>query len=419
MKTKLIKTTLLTCAVMSFSLLCACGESNDHRIKPSDMTSGTQAAQPTESALQTESSLPTDESAAGTETTAPEENAEPSYSVHLVCAGDNLIHNYIYDEARERAGGNGYDFSFVYEKALKYFDDADIAILNQETIVTDEFEPSSYPGFCSPGAVGDYVVDEIGFNVISMANNHILDMGEEGLVSTLDYWDTRHPEVIRYGAYRDTADMENIRTMEVNGITFAFLGYMQHTNGIEHTGALGTRLVYLNELDTIEQQIRKADEIADVVVVSPHFGVEVQSELNEDQQYCTSLFTQWGADIIIGTQPHTIQECNWYEKPDGSKAFVYYCLGNFVSAMSNKLAWIGGIGDLYVEMDPETREITIKDPKIIPIISHYGEDYSNVQIIPYAEYTEELAQSHGYEPLSMDYIDDVLKHVPQEFLSIE
>ena len=187
MKAKFIKATLLTCAVMSFSLLCACGESNDHRIKPSDMTSGTQASQPTDG------TQPTDESALGTETAAPEENAEPSYSVHLVCAGDNLIHNYIYDQARERAGGNGYDFSFVYEKALKYFEDADIAILNQETIVTDEFEPSSYPGFCSPGAVGDYVVDEIGFNVISMANNHILDMGEEGLVSTLDYWTRATP----------------------------------------------------------------------------------------------------------------------------------------------------------------------------------------------------------------------------------
>ena len=63
MKAKFIKTTLLTCDVMSFSLLCACGESNNHRIKPSDMTSGTQAAQPTDSALQTESALPTDESA--------------------------------------------------------------------------------------------------------------------------------------------------------------------------------------------------------------------------------------------------------------------------------------------------------------------------------------------------------------------
>lgn len=409
-----IKSAILACTMLCFALLASCGNSIENK-DPAALTV-------TESSQQTVSDAGID-NAGGDDNSGDSSGAEadagPSYSVHLVCAGDNLIHNYIYEEAEERAGGNGYDFSFVYERALRFFDDCDIAVLNQETIVTDEFAPSTYPCFCSPGALGDYMVDVVGFNVISMANNHVLDKGEEGLIATLDYWDTQHPDVIRYGAYRDTADMNNIRTMEVNGITFAFLGYMEHTNGIKHTGALGTELVYLNELDTIEAQIRKADEIADVVVVSPHFGVEVISDVTNDQVYLTQKFVDWGADLIIGTQPHTIQECGWVEKPDGGKAFVYYCLGNFVSGMSNRLAWIGGIGDLYIDMDPDTHEITIRDPKIIPIISHYEDEYRGVTIYPYSEYNEELASRHGYDVFTMDYIKEAIDHVPQEFLSIE
>lgn len=412
---KRIRSAILACTVLCLTLLSSCSNSIEHK----DITSQINPDNSQEQVSSVDSNSGNDIDSSGSGSSGSDIAHEPTYSVHLVCAGDNLIHNYIYDEAAQRAGGDGYDFSFVYERALRFFDDADIAILNQETIVTDEFEPSTYPNFCSPGALGDYMVDVVGFNVISMANNHVLDKGEDGLIATLDYWDTQHPDVIRYGAYRSTDDMNNIRTMEVNGITFAFLGYMEHTNGIQHTGAKGTELVYLNELDTIEAQIKKADEIADVVVVSPHFGVEVISDVTDDQRYLTQKFVEWGADLIIGTQPHTIQECGWVEKPDGGNAFVYYCLGNFVSAMSNNLAWIGGIGDLYIEMDPDTHEITIKDPKIIPIISHYGDEYSGTTIYPYSEYSEELASQHGYDVFTMEFIDEAISHVPEEFLSIE
>lgn len=351
---------------------------------------------------------------------APDDSSgnNESYSVKLVCVGDNLIHDTIYIQAGNRATDGGYDFSPVYEKVEKYIAPADIAVINQETIVTDEFEPSTYPCFCSPGALGDFMV-KLGFNVVSMSNNHILDKGEKGLIATLDYWDNNHPDVTRYGAYRDAEDMNNIKIREANGITFAFLGYMEHTNGITHSGDSGTELVYLDELDLIEEQIKKADQLADVVVVSPHFGIEVSNEVTDSQRELSKKFANWGADIIIGTQPHTIQECNWIERDDGTKAFVYYCLGNFVSAMGNNLAMIGGIGDLTVTKNPETNEISIENPKIIPIITHYGADYSDVKIYPFSEYSEELAYAHGCAIFNMDFINEVLSNVPEEFLSIE
>ena len=157
-----------------------------------------------------------------------EEKEQPSYTCSLVCVGDNLIHDNIYNEALKLGGGEKYDFTQAYEHVTKYIEGTDVAIINQETLVTDSVEPQSYPMFASPTAVGDKIVD-MGFNVVSMSNNHVLDQGEEGLISSLDYWDTKG--IVHYGAYRSQEDADTIKTMEVNGIKFAFLGYMEHTNG--------------------------------------------------------------------------------------------------------------------------------------------------------------------------------------------
>lgn len=356
-----------------------------------------------------------------TVTTTTISEPEPEFvSVRIVCAGDNLIHGSIYNQAKRRANKNdidGYDFSYAYERVIRYIESADLAILNQETVVTDEFEPSDYPRFCSPEDLGRYMA-EIGFDAVSLSNNHILDKNEAGLLATLDFWDTVDG-VISYGAYRDESDMENIRTLEVNGITFAFLGYMEHTNGLKLSDDAVAEITYLKETEIIEAQIKKAREIADVVIVSPHFGTEISNELRSNQINMARLMVEWGADIIIGTQAHTVQSMEFIERDDGTKGFVYYCLGNFVSAQANPRALVGILGDLTVTKNLSTGEISIKNIKAIPIITQYGYNYSSIHIVPYSEYTEEMLSNHGADGFTQEAIDKVLSYIPKEYLSVE
>ncbi len=340
---------------------------------------------------------------------------------HLVCVGDNLIHDNIYVEALEKGGGKEYDFSDCYKHIEKYIKGADVAILNQETIVSDEFEVSSYPTFCSPTAVGDKVVD-IGFNVISMSNNHVLDKGEDGLISSLDYWDTK--DVVHYGAYRSSEDAEDIKTMTVNDITFAFLGYMEHTNGVFLNDNAKAEVIYLSEQERIKKQIEKANEIADVVVVSCHFGTEISNEINDQQQTLAPKLVEWGADLIIGTQAHALSTCEYIEKPDGSKAFVYYGLGNFFSTMYEAKSMIGLIGELDVIKNHDTGVITLENVKAIPVVSHFEADsfnsyWYNCTVYPYAEYTDELFTKHFDNSFNRSAAEKCLSYIPKDFLSIE
>ncbi|MDE6133442.1 MAG: CapA family protein, partial [Oscillospiraceae bacterium] len=194
-----------------------------------------------------------------TETTSSETTAEtttettvlqPEYStVSFAAVGDNLIHSSIYKQANARAGGNGYDFSYAYENIVKIIRSADVAVINQETLIcNDVFEPSTYPLFNSPTALGDHMLD-IGFDVFTIANNHTLDKGTEGLTACLDYWDGKNAVVC--GAYRNAEDRDNIRTAEFEGITFSFLSYTESLNGLHLPQGSELIIGDSNDIDTM------------------------------------------------------------------------------------------------------------------------------------------------------------------------
>ncbi|MBQ8623622.1 MAG: CapA family protein [Oscillospiraceae bacterium] len=421
---KLLAFSIAVCITLCFGGCVKINVDKQTDIVTEDISSDTlPSSEVTTTTEATTSATTTEATTTVTTTTEATTTAEPEpefVSVRIVCAGDNLIHRSIYNQAKRRADKNdidGYDFSYVYERVESYIKSADLAILNQETIVTDEFEPSDYPRFCTPADLGSHMI-EIGFDAFSLSNNHVLDKDEAGLLSTLNFWDSQE-NIIRYGAYKDKEDMENIRTMVVNGITFAFLGYMEHTNGLSLADDAVAEITYLRETELIEAQIRKADEIADVVIVSPHFGTEISNELKTNQINMAKMMIEWGADIVIGTQAHTVQTMEFIEREDGSRGFVYYCLGNFVSAQADPKALVGILGDLTVTKNLETNEINIENVKAIPIITQYGYNYSNIHIVPYAEYTQEMLEKHGADGFTKESIDKVLSYIPEEYLSVE
>ncbi len=375
----------------------------------------------------TDSSEPAPEQTTPTESSEPSEpqQSEPTYKASLLCVGDNLIHDNIYLEAEKKSGQKGkYNFDDAYKPIESYIKGNDLAIVNQETIVTDVVAPRSYPTFASPKAVANKV-KSLGFNVVSMCNNHVLDCGDAGIQDSLKYWDSLG--ILHYGVYADQADCDNIKTMEVNGIKFAFVGYMEHTNGLSLAEGSKATYIRLAEEEKVKAQIQKADKMADVVVVSCHYGTEISNELNAQQKTITPKLVQWGADLIIGTQAHALSTCEYIDKADGTKAFVFYGLGNFLNTMDDKNSVIGLMGKLNVIKDKDSGKISFENIKCIPVISHFegtsweGE-WTNCTIYPYAKYTDALFAKHyiSTHGFSRAYVDSILsKYVPKQFLSIE
>lgn len=138
----------------------------------------------------------------------PELHPYEEDEVWLVAAGDNLIHQRLYEQAAARAGGDSYDFSYAYEMAASFIAQHDIAWIDVETLINNRLEPSGYPEFSTPGESGDALI-AAGFNVFSLASNHTYDFGAEGLSATLDYWSENLPEgAVTAGLWREASDTE-------------------------------------------------------------------------------------------------------------------------------------------------------------------------------------------------------------------
>lgn len=348
---------------------------------------------------------------------SPEEPAETTEQVELfssvsfVAVGDNLIHDTVYEQAAARSSG-GYDFSYAYEKIADKIAEPDVAILNQETIISTEHNVSSYPMFNSPVEVGEEML-EIGFDVFNIATNHSIDCGEKGLISAINFW--KNKGVITTGAYLDDEDFSNIPVQEVNGVKIAYLGFTESTNGLSLPEDSNVILVKASDESLLQQRIMEAKETADVVIVNAHWGNEYTHEPTDAQRELARKLASWGADIIIGHHPHVIQPVEYITNQDGRQTLVAYSLGNFISAQNRGARMLGGMLNFEIEKNNTTGDVTLKNVKFSGVVTHYGYGMSNIRIYALEDYTEELASKHGVlsktSDFSVQYLYDILNDV--------
>ena len=314
----------------------------------------------------------------------------PTVSVSFLSVGDNLIHDGIYQQANKRAGGNGYDFSYCYKNIAPDVAAADVATINQETIISKSNKPSGYPLFNSPHEVGDEIA-KIGFDVIAMANNHMIDKGAKGLSEAIDYWDSVDG-VVRTGAYKNEEDLNKVEYIESNGLKIGLVGVTQYTNGLSLPKDSELKIIYSADEDIIERKIKNAKENCDMVLVNIHWGNEYQTTPTQAQKDLASKMANWGADVIIGHHPHVIQPVEFIEKADGTRTLVAYSLGNFISQQNIPARVVGGMLRYTVTKDFNTGKLTVNEVKFEPIVTHYVNGSHDVQIFKLSQYNDDLAK---------------------------
>ena len=357
----------------------------------------------------------------------PEPEPEPQVdTVRFSATGDNLIHSKIYQQAAARAVGDApYSFDFCYAEMVPFYRDFDVNWINQETLCTDELAPSTYPCFSTPGDCARALY-RAGFRVFSLSNNHTYDKGAKGIAATLRFWASMPGDVVTTGLWRGESDYGSIPLHTVNGITIAYLSYTEHTNGIPRSDAMEANIIYTSQTDVMEQQVRQAAQLADFVVVGAHWGVEDSHTITDAQRALAQQLADWGADVIVGTHPHVLQNAGWLTAADGRQVFVAYSLGNFLSTQSKKDQLIGAVLTLQLQKttSPDgTVQLEVLDPRLHPTVTHYGAGKSDVRAYLYRDYTPELAAAHGvranYSDFSYDYIRAVAeKYIDAAFLEL-
>jgi len=284
--------------------------------------------------------------------------------VKVLCAGDNLIHSTLFDKAS--------DYSELYFGISETINTADIAVVNQETpLVNDPNMISDYPRFGTPVEIGEGLV-KAGFDVINLANNHMLDKGLTGLESTLDFFNNEE-DIFVVGAHLSEADnyTDSIKIVEKNGIRCAFVGYTFNTNGMPQPQNKPNAIELLSDEERIGKQVEYAKARADFVIVLAHWGEEYSNQLNEEQMKMTEFMYDLGVDVIVGSHPHVLQKYELYK----DKMLVYYSLGNLISGQNTEKQLArgtgeGGLAEIIITKD-DTGRAQIDSYELIKIKSIY------------------------------------------------
>lgn len=318
----------------------------------------------------------------------PEEEVRVSFAA----VGDNLIHPCVYIDARNRAvaGGREYNFKPAFSDIEPIIAQADFAFINQETPMAGaQFGYSGYPSFNSPQDVG-YDLCELGFDIIGLANNHMLDKGAAGYAGTAAFAKTL--DAVTIGAYENVDDYNNIRVIEKDGFTIALLAYTYGTNGITLPASSTLYVPYISDAE-ITRQVGEAQRLADAVMVSIHWGVDNADRQTAEQERLAQLMADLGVNVILGHHSHTLQPIVTLTGRAGNETLCIYSLGNLISGMAEAKNMLGGI--LCFELVKLGDNVSFDQVSFIPTVCYFGPSYYNGHVYLLSDYTAELHATHG------------------------
>ena len=240
--------------------------------------------------------------------------------------------------ARPVLSEKGYDHPFVQMR--QFFDGAHIVFGNLEGPLTTRGKPEQEKTyvFRSPPDKVSQALKNAGFNVVSLANNHTLDYGADGLVDTIQALDS--VGIAHTGAGINLHDARRPVILEAAGKRIAVLAYSLTLPENFYAGHNTPGTAFGHEA-FIRSDVEGARRQADIVLVSFHWGQEGKTSLREYQTRLGRLAIDAGAVAVIGHHPHILQGVERYKN-----GVILYSLGNFTFGSYSNQAKVSAVAEL-------------------------------------------------------------------------
>ncbi|MFD2745478.1 CapA family protein [Paenibacillus yanchengensis] len=325
-------------------------------------------------------------------------------------AGDIMSHkpqlpgSYIAAEQR-------YNFDPIFANVAPILKTGDFVMANLETpIAGKDVGYSGYPLFNAPDELAE-ALKHAGFNILSTANNHSLDQGEQGLLQTMKTLDKLDVHYVGTALSDEMTKKQVI--VEKNNITMGLLAYTYGTNGIA-IPAGKPYLVNLIDEQKIKSDITQLkDAGVDIITVALHFGIEYDPIPSEEQKQLARKLVDAGADIIAGSHPHVIQPYEVIETFTSAgkkkKALIIYSLGNFISNQRGDTKDYGVLYKVNLKKELTSNFTELTDITAIPTWVHrYKPDqYYRYRILPVEQVLQQqqdpLLAPNDYKQLKSDF----------------
>lgn len=290
---------------------------------------GTSDAEATPDGTSDEETTSGDENTADGNETVPEgtdhaDIPKDAGDTTIILTGDVLFANAF--KAAYDAGGIE---RVVSSELLEQLKAADILMINNEFPFSDRGEAMADKQFtfrCSPSYVK--ALNEMGVDIVSLANNHTLDYGRVALSDTFSALDGAG---ILYGGAGDSVERaKEVQVVEVNGKKYGFIAVSRVVPSADwkiESAAPGLFTCY--DAAALLEVIKEAKQTCDFVTIFPHWGTEYSEQPNSVQRELAKQCMDAGADLIVGAHTHCLEGIGYMNgKP------VFYSLGNFIFGQS-------------------------------------------------------------------------------------
>lgn len=223
---------------------------------------------------------------------------------------------------------------------------ADVSMVNLETSVSERGESvkSEGFGFRSPAySLGGFI--NSGVDVVSIANNHIIDYGYDAFYDTMDNLDNYKIKYV--GAGRNIEDAMEVKYITTNGIKIGFMGstsILGKSNWGASEDKSGVLAFQEKNYEKIMNAIKDAKKNCDYLVFSVHWGLEYTNNPTKEQIRLAHQLVDNGVDVVLGHHPHVLQGVEYYKD-----AIIYYSVGNFIFFIKNENAQHSGIFELVLD----------------------------------------------------------------------
>jgi poly-gamma-glutamate synthesis protein (capsule biosynthesis protein) len=228
--------------------------------------------------------------------------------VSIIFTGDLMFDRYIRQAVRSK--GN----DFIFGNLNQEFAKVDLVVANLEGPLTGSRSVSVGTVYGNPShMVFTFEVSlaetlkKNNIKLVNIGNNHILNFGNSGLEQTKD--NLNNKGINYFGFVRDQKD-PSYYVKEINGVKIGFINY----NEFERSG-----------YDQVLSDINIIKNSVDHIVIYTHWGQEYKTKSSVRQKRIAREFIDKGADLIIGSHPHVVQE---WEEYNGKR--IYYSLGNLI-----------------------------------------------------------------------------------------
>lgn len=263
-------------------------------------------------------------------------------SLRLIAVGDIMLGRGV--GMRLKKAGN---YMLAFDKVSSYLKQGDVTFANLEspiTASTHSLDPKRKIVLkAAPESVS--ALTSAGIDVVSLANNHMMDYYEKGLFDTIDILDKN--SILHTGSGRNMDDARKPAIIERNGVKIGFLAYSDMAELVfagnpylRYSAEKDKSGVLPRKYETIKEDIGKLRSQVDILAVSLHWGVEESFTIPPEQVEFAHKLIDDGVDVILGHHPHQFQGIEMYKgKP------IIYSMGNF----------------LFDQNDPENMETFIMD----------------------------------------------------------